>query len=282
MEKQSICIIGAGNLGQSLAKGLISQGFPKSNSLYLTRRKTKVIEYLAQQNVTITDDNELAISKSNVVILAVQPSQAKNIIAQFEELLKSKLVISLVTALGLDQLEELIGHSTPIVRAMPNTAAAALQSMTCLSFNKQAQGYEEQVQSIFNCMGESLVIEESLMQAATVMCASGIAFWMRIIRATMQGGIQLGFDAEDARKIAVNTCLGAASLLKKEDQNHPEAEIDKVTTPLGCTITGLNEMEHNGLSSALIKGLNQSFNHIKSIQQSVQAPPKTTANTNHQ
>ena len=106
------------------------------------------------------------------------------------------------------------------------------------------------------------------MQAATVVCASGIAFWMRLIRATTQGAIQLGFDAPEAKQMAVQTCLGAASLLD-ELGNHPEAEIDRVTTPKGCTIEGLNEMEHQGLSSALIKGLVTSYQKIEEIKKSV-------------
>ena len=96
-----------------------------------------------------------------------------------------------------------------------------------------------------------MCIEESLMQAATVICASGIAFWMRLIRATTQGAVQLGFHSEEAQKLSMQTCLGAASLLI-DSQSHPEQEIDKVTTPSGCTIEGLNEMEHQGLSSSII------------------------------
>ena len=102
------------------------------------------------------------------------------------------------------------------------------------------------------------------MQAATVICASGIAFWMRLIRATTQGAIQLGFEAEIAQEMAMQTCLGAATLLV-ESGSHPEEEIDRVTTPGGCTIEGLNEMEHSGLSSSLIKGLVTSFNKINQI-----------------
>ena len=103
------------------------------------------------------------------------------------------------------------------------------------------------------------------MQAATVVCASGIAFWMRLIRATTQAAIQLGFDAKEAQELAMNTCEGAASLLINTG-NHPEQEIDKVTTPKGCTIEGLNEMEHKGLSSSLIQGMVASFNKINSIK----------------
>ena len=102
------------------------------------------------------------------------------------------------------------------------------------------------------------------MRAATVLCASGIAFWMRLIRATTQGGVQMGFDAEIALQMSMHTAMGAASLLI-ESGTHPEEEIDRVTTPKGCTITGLNEMEHQGLSSSLIKGLTASFNKINEI-----------------
>ena len=104
------------------------------------------------------------------------------------------------------------------------------------------------------------------MRAATVICASGIAFWMRLIRATTQGGVQLGFDAEEAMRMSMHTALGAASLLI-ETGAHPEEEIDKVTTPRGCTIEGLNEMEHQGLSSSLIKGVIASFQKINEIAQ---------------
>ena len=117
-------------------------------------------------------------------------------------------------------------------------------------------------------MGHSLEIPEEQMQAATVICASGVAFWMRLIRATTQGAIQLGFDAKEAQELAMHTCNGAASLLI-ESGSHPEQEIDKVTTPQGCTIEGLNEMEHQGLSSSLIQGIVSSFkkiNEIKKVQ----------------
>jgi len=106
-----------------------------------------------------------------------------------------------------------------------------------------------------------MIIEEKNMQAATVISASGIAFWMRLIRATAQGGVQLGFESNQALEMSLMTSLGAAKLLE-QNQSHPEDEIDKVTTPNGCTIEGLIEMEHQGLSSALIKGIEKSFDKI--------------------
>ena len=114
----------------------------------------------------------------------------------------------------------------------------------------------------FDSIGEAIIIDEELMDAATVLGACGIAYVLRFIRGMIQGGIQIGFDAKTANNIVAYTVKGAAKLLI-ERQQHPEYEIDKVTTPRGCTIAGLNEMEHNGFSSALIKGIIASFNKIE-------------------
>ena len=110
------------------------------------------------------------------------------------------------------------------------------------------------VKRCFNAIGETIEINEDLMDSATVLGACGIAYVLRFIRAMIQGGVQIGFDAKTASAIVTHTAKGAAELLIKRN-NHPEYEIDKVTTPRGCTIAGLNEMEHNGFSSALIKGI---------------------------
>jgi pyrroline-5-carboxylate reductase len=117
------------------------------------------------------------------------------------------------------------------------------------------------VQELFNQLGKVVVIDEKLMDAVTVLGACGIAYALRYIRANIQGGIEIGFDAATASLIAAQTVKGAAELLIKTGR-HPEQEIDKVTTPKGCTIAGLNEMEHQGFSSSLIKGISASFDKI--------------------
>jgi pyrroline-5-carboxylate reductase len=148
---------------------------------------------------------------------------------------------------------------------MPNTAISIGKSMTCLAANNKGQSKIELAKKIFNQLGTTMVIPEEQIQAATVICASGIAFWMRLVRATTQGAIQLGFEAEVAHELAVQTCFGSASLLI-ESGRHPEQEIDRVTTPSGCTIEGLNAMEHQGLSSALIQGIVVSFEKINQLK----------------
>ncbi len=259
-----IAIIGAGNLGLSIAKGLITNN--TITTLYLTKRNTHSIEdWKEYGNVHVTSDNQEAVKNSDILIFAVQPSHFENILSDIKDLLTEKhVLISTITGFKIDRMETVIGSDNYIIRSMPNTAISVGKSMTCLCSNEKGKSRLQLAEAIFNTLGTSIVIEEEHMQAATVICASGIAFWMRLIRATTQGGVQLGFDANEAMKMSMQTALGAASLLI-ETNSHPEQEIDKVTTPKGCTIEGLNEMEHQGLSSSLIKGIVASFEKINKI-----------------
>lgn len=261
-----IAIIGAGNLGKSIAKGLIVNN--AFTTLYLTKRNTEAIKsYEEYSKVTVTSDNQEAVKNSDILIFAVQPQQLERILGEIKDLLTDKhVLISTITGFKIERIEAIIGEDQFIIRAMPNTAIAVGKSMTCMCSNEKGEKRIAIAEAIFNRLGTSIIIKENKMQAATVICASGIAFWMRLIRATTQGAVQLGFDAKDAQELAMNTCLGAASLLV-ESGKHPEEEIDKVTTPKGCTIEGLNEMEHNGLSSSLIKGLQASFKKINNISE---------------
>ena len=259
-----IAIIGTGNLGLSIAKGLVINN--TYTTLYLSKRNIDVLSsWKEYKNVFITQDNKEAVQNSDIIIFVVQPNQFDLILKEVKSLLTDKhVLISTITGYTIDRMESIIGNQHPIIRSMPNTAISVGKSMTCLCSNDTGKKKLPIAEAIYNGLGTSLVIEEQHMQAATVLCASGIAFWMRLIRATTQGGVQLGFDADVALKMSMQTAMGAASLLI-ETGSHPEEEIDRVTTPRGCTITGLNEMEHQGLSSSLIKGLNASFNEINDI-----------------
>ena len=167
----------------------------------------------------------------------------------------------MVTGLLLKDIESLAGKKIPLFRAMPNTAIAIRESMTCLSYNNATPAQSEYVKNLFNQLGKTVFIDEKLMDAATVLGACGTAYAMRYIRANIQGGIEIGFSSTTAALIAAQTVKGAAELLLQKG-SHPEQEIDKVTTPKGCTIAGLNEMEHQGFSSSLIKGIATSYHKI--------------------
>lgn len=261
-----IAIIGAGNLGLSIAKGILhSNG---ATTMYLTKRNVSEIkEFEKYGNVKVTSNNEEAVQHSDILIFAVQPGHFEAILFDIRDVLtENHVIISTITGFSIKRMEAVIGNDKYIIRSMPNTAISVGKSMTCICSNGLGKKRIDLAKAIFNRMGHSMEIPEEQMQAATVICASGIAFWMRLIRATTQGAIQLGFDAKEAQELAMHTCNGAASLLV-ESGSHPEQEIDRVTTPKGCTIEGLNEMEHQGLSSSLIQGIVTSYKKISEIRE---------------
>ena len=261
---KNITIIGGGNLGRSIAEGLLREKFVTAQQLTITRRSVEKLSDLQSIGVNVTSDNIQAIQNAEWIILAVKPYQIEGISQELRPYLKSDhhKIISVITGVWLKDLADLLGNNLACVRAMPNTAIAIGESMTCLSFNEAAKQDQSFVVSLFNQLGKSTIIDENLMDAATVLGACGTAYAMRYIRANIQGGIEIGFSAETATLIASQTIKGAAELLLTNG-THPEQEIDKVTTPQGCTIAGLNEMEHQGFSSSLIKGLVTSYKKIR-------------------
>ena len=259
---KKIAIIGGGNLGTAIAEGLLKSKFCKPADITITKRNISTLHALKVKGVVVTTDNKHAVSKSDIIILAVKPYQVSEVLNSFQEEISSKhLLISVVTGILIKDIIEVIEKKIPVFRAMPNTAISIQQSMTCISFANASAAQILFVNKLFSAVGKVAVIDEKLMDAATVLGACGTAYAMRYIRANIQGGIEIGFDAATASLIAAQTVKGAAQLLL-EKGSHPEQEIDKVTTPKGCTIAGLNEMEHQGFSSSLIKGIATSYNKI--------------------
>ena len=261
-ESKSIAIIGGGNLGAAIAEGLIKSKFTSPQQLYVTRRNTDTLKHLKDLGVNVTSNNANAIQKSEVIIIALKPYNVKEVMGALKKEISSKqILISVVTGVDLKELNSIFNEGNVIFRAMPNTAIAIQQSVTCLCHHGADASHVKYVTDLFDNLGITVAIDENLMDAATVLGACGIAYALRFIRAATQGGIEIGFDAKTASLIAAQTVNGAAELLLKGNR-HPEEEIDKVTTPKGCTIAGLNEMEHRGFSSSLIKGISASYNKI--------------------
>jgi pyrroline-5-carboxylate reductase len=249
-------IIGGGNIGLALAEGLISAGACLANDITITRRNANALSSFAEKGFKVGTDNASAIENADAIFICVLPQQLDEALSQIKPAidLEKQLVVSVVTGAHTQVFRDKLGDGLRIVRAMPNTAMKVRESMTCLSAVNATQEDIQLVQHIFDTMGQCILINEDMMSAATALCACGIAFFLRTIRAASQGGVEIGFHAHDALKIAAQTAYGAAKLLIA-NKTHPEEEIDKVTSPKGCTIAGLNEMEHQGLSSALIKGI---------------------------
>lgn len=257
----TLSIIGCGNLGLAIANGLLAQGIA-ADTIHASRRNTLALQTLAEMGVQVTTSNVEAVGASRIVILAVKPYNILPVLAEIREVLTDDhMVISVATGVTLAEMKAAIGKNVRLFRAMPNTAADVRESLTCVCGQGHHANDLGTVQSVFSGLGPTIVINEELMEAATVLGACGIAYVLRFMRAMVQGGIEIGFDARTATTIVNQVVRGASELLIVRKQ-HPEHEIDKVTTPKGCTIVGLNEMEHNGFSSSLIKGIVASYDKI--------------------
>jgi pyrroline-5-carboxylate reductase len=260
----AIAILGGGNLGTSLAKGLIASKQIEKANLILTDKRESRIAHLQNLGFQASPDNVAAVTGADIIVMSVKPQQFTHLAGEIAGKLKpDQILVSTITGVALKDIEHALGIR-PTFRIMPNTALEICESMTCLSGINATPDVEKQIVALFDRLGKTLLIPEEMMGAATVVGACGIAFALRFMRAMSQGGIEIGFNSEMSQLITAQTVKGAAKLILQTN-NHPESEIDKVTTPQGITISGLNEMEHQGLSSAVIRGLITSFNKLENL-----------------
>jgi pyrroline-5-carboxylate reductase len=264
MKKFKIAILGGGNIGTSLAKGLIVSKQYNYNEILITEKREPRIMHLKNLGFTVTENNQEAVRLAEIIVMSVKPQQFARLAEEIKNDVTARhIIISTITGITHKDIESILGK-IPMLRIMPNIALEICESMTCISFRNTDSGQEEKMLSVFDKMGKTMIIPEEMMGAATVVGACGIAFALRFMRAMSQGGIEIGFDSEMSQFITAQTVKGAARLII-ETSNHPEREIDKVTTPQGITISGLNEMEHQGLSSAVIRGLVTSYNKLENL-----------------
>jgi pyrroline-5-carboxylate reductase len=254
MRSAKITIIGGGNLGSSIAKGLVDAG-KKPCDITITRRQTEKLSDLKKSGIKVNSDNISAIKNADVIILCVLPQKVNEVLEEIKSSVqKNQLIISTVSGITIEEIRSRIKVKAEIVRAMPNTAIAIRESMTCIAGKNKNSEAVKTTKNIFGDLGKVIVINEDQMTSATALCACGIAFFLRAVRAASQGGIEIDFHSDEALLMAAQTAKGAAALLL-HNESHPEDEIDRVTSPKGCTIAGLNQMEHAGFSSAFIKGI---------------------------
>jgi pyrroline-5-carboxylate reductase len=257
-----IAIIGAGEMGGAFAAGLL-KGTLLKDSLFKPEditvsnpHENKLLRF-QELGASVTTDNKVAIAGADFITIAVKPKVVKTVIDEIKPLIDydSQTIVNMAASISIAQLSEWLdkdGKVPDIVQALPNIGIAEKASMTFLSPSKQAAAHLGKVQEIFNSVGSSLVVEEPLLNSGTALSGCGIAYIMRFVRAASEAGVELGFKADDAKNIVLQTMQGAINLLKATGSN-PEAEIDKVTTPGGMTIKGLNAMEQAGFTNAVIQ-----------------------------
>jgi len=260
MADERIAIIGGGNLGRAIARGLVAVGLRPPGAITITRRSEPPLAAFRNDGFEATTDNTVAAQGAAVVLVAVRPKQMNSVLETIAPVLdgERQILISTATDVRIVDIRAHVGDALPVLRAMPNIGVAVGQSMSCLACEPTTpEAAKGAATEIFSALGTTAFIAEDQMTPATALCACGIAFFLRAIRAASQGGVQVGFHADEAIRLAAQTAKGAAELILANDA-HPESLIDAVTTPLGVTIAGLNEMEHQGFSSALIRGIVES------------------------
>jgi pyrroline-5-carboxylate reductase len=263
MEKK-IAVLGCGNIGMSIIEGVLKAETVPAGNIVATRRNVHSTDFMKNSGIKFTSDNVMAVRDSDLIIIAVKSYNFSGVLKEISSsLIPGKhAIISITTGIPISRIQEEIGSDIPVFRAMPNISASVGSSVSCISYKGANEQVVSDVKEFFDLIGSTMIIDENLMESATILGSCGVAFALRFIRAMIQGGIQIGFDAATASHIVNQTVKGAADLLI-EKHRHPEYEIDRVTTPKGCTIVGLNEMEHNGFSSSLIKGIVASFDKIE-------------------
>lgn len=253
-----ISIIGGGAMGSALAQGLVRNGLDKDIEIIVSNPHIEKIKPLEASGLRITDSNIEATRPADILIIAVKPWKVKDVIEEITSSINPKIEEIAFIVAGIPG-EELItmfngAEKGDISIVMPNTAMAKGKSMT---FMVPLQGNSEKTKLLFEKVGKVEVIEERLLPAATALASCGIAYGLRYVRAATEGGVELGFKAQEAQKIVAQTLAGVVALLDSPDA-HAEEEIDKVTTPGGITIKGLNAMEKEGFTNAVIQGLKAS------------------------
>ena len=253
-----IAMIGAGAMGGATVEGLVKTGLYKNEDITVSDPSEAVLDKFVKLGVSVTTDNGAAAAGADVVMVCVKPWLVERVLNGIKSELKPKSQMLVVIAAGVksESVQAWLGEQCPpLFLCIPNIAIAQLASMTFLvPCGAVAQQQTEQVKDIFDAMGETLITDEQHLASGTTLASCGIAYAMRYIRAAAEGGVELGFKADDAKRIVMQTMKGAVELLEATGL-HPEAAIDLVTTPGGVTIKGLNEMEHAGFTSAVIRGL---------------------------
>lgn len=255
-----ISIIGAGAMGGAIAEGLIKGDYIQNEDICVSDPARQTREKFANMGITATPSNQLAAQGANIVCVVVKPWLVEQVLKSIKDVLDYDKQTLVVVAAGVksESIKEWMskdGKMIPLFLVIPNIAIAQLQSMTFIvpSVATESQ-HTEQVKALFDTMGKTIITDEQHLAAGTTLASCGIAYAMRYVRAASEGGVELGFKADDAKQIVMQTMKGAVELLQATGL-HPEAAIDLVTTPGGVTIKGLNEMEHSGFTSSVIKGL---------------------------
>lgn len=254
-----IAIIGAGNMGGAIARGLAQGSKIKTCELFVSNRGSEKLEALRTDfpDIQTTQNNAEAIRNADIVILAVKPWLAETVLRSLTLNPERQILVSVAAGIPFEQYIEWTHPQMTLFRVIPNTAISQLESMTLVASYQANREQEQLILDLFNEMGMTMLVPEHQMAATTALTSCGIAYVLKYIQAAMQAGIELGIYPKEAQKMVAQSVKGAATLILNSD-THPSVEIDKVCTPGGLTIKGINELEQNGFTSAIIQAIKKS------------------------
>ncbi len=252
-----ITIIGAGNMGGSIARGLAQGSLVPTSAITVSNPSLPKLEALkeAYPEINITQDNKSAVAEADLIILAVKPWLMETVMRELP-VTRRQTVVSVASGITFEELKQWSSAGT-LFRIIPNTAISELASMTLIASCNADEEQEKLLLRIFNEMGLAILVPESQLAATTALTSCGIAYVLKYIQAAMQAGVEMGVRPKDAMRMVAQSVKGAAELILNND-THPSVEIDKVTTPGGITIKGINELEHAGFTSAVIRAMKAS------------------------
>lgn len=255
-----VAIIGAGNMGGAIARGMAQGSLIRPADITVSNPSEGKLRAIKEFNPQIktTCNNQEAINEADLIILAVKPWFIKEVIEGLTLQTEKQIIASVAAGIPFAEYEQWIGEKATIFRIIPNTAISQMQSMTLLASHNASQEQEALLVNIFNEMGVAMLIDEKQMGAATALTSCGIAYVLKYIQAAMQAGVEMGIYPKDAARMVAQSVKGAAELILT-NESHPSVEIDKVTTPGGLTIKGINELEHGGFTSAIINAMKASL-----------------------
>lgn len=252
-------IIGAGNMGGSIARGLAKGTIIPADDIIVSNPTQGKLDVLKAEfpDLRTTNSNQEAVTGADLIILAVKPWLIKSVLHELK--LKSRqVIISVAAGINFEELAHYVAEpEMTMFRLIPNTAISEMESMTLIASRNATKEQEQLLLDIFNQMGLAMLIPEEKIAAATSMTSCGIAYVLKYIQAAMQAGIEMGIYPKDGMRMVAQSVKGAAELILNND-THPSVEIDKVCTPGGITIKGINELEHQGFVSAIINAIKAS------------------------
>jgi pyrroline-5-carboxylate reductase len=256
-KRKKLAVLGAGKLGETLISGMLDVGVISRDRIVATAKHAERLNALkAKYRIAVTTNNRKAVKGASVVLLAVKPQAVQELLEEIRgELTRDQVVISVVASVTTAFLERNLGAPIPVIRAMPNTPCLLRSGMTALCKGVYAEEQQlKEAQRMFDSVGRTLILDEKYMDAVTGLSASGPAFMYIIIESLAEAGVKVGLPRSVATELAAQMTLGSAKMVL-ETREHPALLKDIVTTPAGCTIDGILELEEGKLRVTLIKAV---------------------------